>query len=81
MQEQVRAFSVALMESGLPTLPKLSEAAGGGGSRILRIAGLLVVIGVLSSQPTVAVRRHASIPERLRGSWAPSAEACKDEDK
>ena len=47
----------------------------------MRIAGLLAVILVLSSYPAVAVKRHASIPEPLRGSWAPSAEACKNEEK
>jgi hypothetical protein len=47
----------------------------------MRIAGLLAVTVVLSSQPAVAVKRHASIPEPLRGSWAPSADACKNEDK
>src|SRR5262249_271940 len=47
----------------------------------MRIAGLLAAIVALSSQPAVAVKRHASIPEPLRGSWAPSAEACKNEDK
>jgi hypothetical protein len=40
----------------------------------MRIAGLLAVILVLSSHPAVAVKRHASIPEPLRVSWAPSAE-------
>ena len=47
----------------------------------MRITGLLAVIVVLSSQPAVAVKRHASIPEPLRGSWALSADACKNEDK
>ena len=47
----------------------------------MRIAGLLAAIVALSSQPAVAVKRHASIPEPLRGSWAPSAEGCKNEDK
>ena len=42
-------------------------------SRIMRITGLLAVIVVLSSQPAVAVKRHTSIPEPLRGSWALSA--------
>ena len=27
------------------------------------------------------VKRHESIPESLRGSWAPSADACKSGDK
>jgi hypothetical protein len=49
--------------------------------RIMRITGLLAVIVVLSSQPAVAVVRHASIPEPLRGSWALNADACKNEDK
>ena len=47
----------------------------------MRIAGLLAAIVALSSQLAVAVKRHASIPEPLRGSWAPSAEGCKNEDK
>jgi len=50
-------------------------------SRIMRITGLLAVIVVLSSQPAVAVKRHTSIPEPLRGSWALSADGCKNEDK
>src|SRR5262249_57383154 len=58
--------------------PKWRAAAGAG---IMRIAGLLAAIVALSSQPAVAVKRHASIPEPLQGSWAPSAEACKNEDK
>jgi hypothetical protein len=32
-----------------------------GWSRIMRITGLLAVFVVLSSQPAVAVKRHASI--------------------
>src|SRR6266436_3682118 len=47
----------------------------------MRITGLLAVIVVLSSQPAVAVKRHASIPEPLRGSWALSADACNNQDK
>jgi hypothetical protein len=47
----------------------------------MRITGLLAVVVVLSSQPAVAVKRHASIPEPLRGSWARSADACQNEDK
>jgi hypothetical protein len=52
-----------------------------GWSRIMRITGLLAVIVVLSSQPAVAVKRHASIPEPLQGSWALSADACNNQDK
>ena len=35
------------------------------------------------SHPTrqLPLKRHASIPEPLRGSWALSADACKNEDK
>jgi hypothetical protein len=51
-----------------------------GWSRIMRITGLLAVIVVLSSQPAVAVKRHASILP-LRGSWALSADACNNQDK
>jgi hypothetical protein len=47
----------------------------------MRITGLLAVIVVLSSQPAVAVKRHASIPEPLQGSWALNADAYKNEDK
>lgn len=47
----------------------------------MRIAGLLAVIVVLSSQSAVAVIRHASIPEPLRGSWALSADACNNQEK
>lgn len=45
----------------------------------MRITGLLAVIVLLSSQPAAAVKRHASIPEPLRGSWALSADACKND--
>jgi len=48
----------------------------------MRVASLLAVIVALSSQAAVAdVKRHASIPEPLRGSWAPSADDCKNADK
>jgi hypothetical protein len=69
------------MQEKLRARLALVEAPRGGWSRIMRIAGLLALTVMLSSQPAVAVKRHASIPEPLRGSWAPSADACKNEDK
>jgi hypothetical protein len=43
---------------------------------------LAMTMATFVSHAAVAdVKRHASIPEPLRGSWAPSADACKNADK
>ena len=48
----------------------------------MRIVGASIVMIALASQAAFAdVKRHASIPEPLWGSWAASAEACKADDK
>ena len=48
----------------------------------MRIIGALIVVNMLASQAAVAdVKRHASIPEPLRGSWAPNSDNCKSDDK
>jgi hypothetical protein len=79
-RSRARILSAKLM--GLPVLSEREPlmSCSRCWSQII-IAGLLAVIVVFSSHPAVAVKRHASIPEPLRGSWAPSAEACKNEDK
>jgi hypothetical protein len=46
------------------------------------IAILAITAATLVSHAAVAdVKRHELIPDSLRGSWAPSAEACKGADK
>ena len=48
----------------------------------MRLAIPLVVSIAISSQAAIAdIKRHASVPEALWGSWATSADACKSEDK
>ncbi len=48
----------------------------------MRTAIPLVVSIAISSQAAIAdVKRHASIPEVLQGSWATSADGCKNADK
>jgi len=48
----------------------------------MRIAIALVVLITISSQAAIAdIKRHASVPEALQGSWATSADACKSADK
>jgi hypothetical protein len=43
---------------------------------------LVIVTAMLVSHAAVAdVKRHKSIPESVWGSWAPSADACKNADK
>ena len=50
--------------------------------RIADLPDVIVVIVALSSTAAVAdVKRLASMPEPLWGSWAPSADACKNADK
>jgi hypothetical protein len=46
------------------------------------IAILAITTATFVSHATVAdVKRHQFIPESLRGSWAPSTDACKTADK
>ncbi|WP_027551094.1 hypothetical protein [Bradyrhizobium sp. Cp5.3] len=48
----------------------------------MRIAIPLVLSIAISSQAAIAdIKRHASIPEALQGSWATSADACKIANK
>src|SRR5262245_19638202 len=47
----------------------------------MRIVGpLIVLIGIASHTAVADVKRHASIPEALQGSWAASADGCKADD-
>jgi hypothetical protein len=52
---------------------------------IMRTAAFLaqaIVIATLVSHPASAdIKRHQFVPEALRGSWAPSADACQKADK
>jgi hypothetical protein len=49
---------------------------------VMRTAVTLVVSLAISSPAAIAhVKRLASIPEALQGSWAPSADACKNAAK
>jgi hypothetical protein len=50
-----------------------------GAMRATAIAAIAAATFV--SHAAVAVKRHASIPEPLRGSWASSTEACQRADK
>ena len=48
----------------------------------MRAIAILATAAAFVSHVAVAdVKRHESIPEQLRGSWAPSADACKNADK
>jgi hypothetical protein len=48
----------------------------------MRTAIPLIVLIAISSQAAIAdIKRHASVPEALQGSWAASADACKSADK
>jgi hypothetical protein len=48
----------------------------------MRTIATLATAAMLVSQAAVAdVKRHQFIPESFRGSWAPSADACKNADK
>lgn len=49
---------------------------------VMRIAIPLIVSIAIPSQAAIAdIKRHASVPEALQGSWATSADACKSADK
>jgi hypothetical protein len=48
----------------------------------VRTTAILAAAAALVLHAAVAdVKRHELIPEQLRGSWAPSADACKNADK
>ena len=48
----------------------------------MRIIGVSIVVIALASQAAMAdIKRHASIPEALWGSWAPSQDGCKGDAK
>ena len=47
----------------------------------MRIVGALISVIVLASQAVADVKRHASVPEALHGSWAPSSDSCRSDDK
>jgi hypothetical protein len=52
------------------------------GKKIMRAIAILATAATFASCVAVAdVKRHEFIPESLRGSWAPSADACKNADK
>ena len=47
----------------------------------MRIGSLVAVIAALTSHAALAdVKRVNSMPESLRGSWAPSVDVCKNAD-
>jgi hypothetical protein len=48
----------------------------------MRIASILVVVVVLASSAALAdIKRHASVPDALQGTWGAGAEGCKPDDK
>ena len=48
----------------------------------MRIAAVLIISIALATSAALAdIKRHASVPEALLGSWAPSADACKGDGK
>jgi hypothetical protein len=48
----------------------------------MRIAGIAVALTALAATAVLAdIVRHASVPERLLGSWAESADGCGPDDK
>ncbi len=48
----------------------------------MRIIISLVILIAVSSQAAIAdIKRYASVPEALQGSWATSADACKNAGK
>src|SRR5262245_13441916 len=52
------------------------------GIKAMRIIGALIVVSMLASHAAVAdVKRHASIPEPLQGSWAVKCDDCKPDDQ
>jgi hypothetical protein len=48
----------------------------------MRIASILVAVVVLASHAALAdIKRHASVPESLQGTWAAGSGGCKADDK
>jgi hypothetical protein len=48
----------------------------------MRGAAFIVVLAVLASPAALAdIKRHASIPDSLQGTWGAGADGCKPEDK
>ena len=48
----------------------------------MRIASSLVAVVVLASPAALAdIKRHASVPEALQGTWGAGADGCKPDDK
>ena len=48
----------------------------------MRIARILVAAVVLASSAALAdIKRHASVPEALQGTWGAGADGCKPDDK
>jgi hypothetical protein len=48
----------------------------------MRGAAFIVVLAALSSPAALAdIKRHASIPEALQGTWGAGADGCKPDDK
>jgi hypothetical protein len=48
----------------------------------MRGAAFIVVLAVLSSPAAIAdIKRHASIPEALQGTWGAGSGGCKPDDK
>src|SRR5262245_52509768 len=60
----------------------IGEGREGRGIMAMRIVAASIVALMVASQTASAdVKRHASIPEPLQGSWAPSSDRCKADDK
>src|SRR5262245_26218120 len=50
--------------------------------KTMRIAAVLTIAIALASSAAMAdIKRHASVPEALLGSWAPTADDCKGDGK
>jgi hypothetical protein len=50
--------------------------------KAMRIAAVVTIAIVMASPAALAdIKRHASIPDALLGSWAPTADDCKGDGK
>jgi hypothetical protein len=48
----------------------------------MRIASLLIAVVAFTSHAALAdIKRHASVPEALQGTWGAGADGCKPDDK
>jgi len=48
----------------------------------MRIASAVTAMIAIASHAALAdIKRHASIPQALQGSWAPSAQGCESDEK